>query len=61
MDVIPQLVKLGPAAIYKNGQCNPFRMLGEACKKPIIVATHEVCYAVGLELTLAADMCNATR
>jgi len=60
-DVIPASVAEGSGAYLKPGQCDPFRLYGPACAKPVIAAVHGRCYTAGLELTLAADMCVAAK
>lgn len=60
-DVIPASIEEGANTYLKPGQCDPFRLYGPACIKPVISAVHGRCYTAGLELTLAADMCVAAR
>jgi enoyl-CoA hydratase len=60
-DVIPALIAEGSGSYLKPGQCDPFRLYGPACSKPVIIAVHGHCYTAGLELTLAADMCVAAK
>ena len=58
-DVLPAAVQDGPDAYLEDGQCDPFRLWGPACTKPVITAVHGRCYTAGLELVLASDMCVA--
>lgn len=58
-DVMPAAVKVGASCYLDAGQCDPFRLNGPACAKPVILAVHGRCYTAGLELLLAADMCVA--
>ena len=58
-DVIPASIEEGSNTYLKPGQCDPFRLYGPPCSKPVIMAVHGRCYTAGLELTLAADMCVA--
>ena len=60
-DVIPASIAEGSGSYLKPGQCDPFRLYGPACAKPVITAVHGRCYTAGLELTLAADMCVAAK
>jgi enoyl-CoA hydratase len=60
-DVIPASIEEGSNTYLKPGQCDPFRLYGPPCSKPVIMAVHGRCYTAGLELTLAADMCVAAR
>lgn len=60
-DVIPASIEEGANTYLKPGQCDPFRLYGPACSKPVISAVHGRCYTAGLELTLAADMCVAAK
>lgn len=60
-DVIPASIEEGSNTYLKPGQCDPFGLYGPACSKPVISAVHGRCYTAGLELTLAADMCVASR
>jgi enoyl-CoA hydratase len=60
-DVIPASIAEGSASYLKAGQCDPFRLYGPPCAKPVITAVHGRCYTAGLELTLAADMCVAAK
>lgn len=59
-DVIPASIEEGSGSYLKPGQCDPFRLYGPACSKPVISVVHGRCYTAGLELTLAADMCVAS-
>lgn len=43
-----------------KGQCDPFRLAGRECEKPVIFAVQGRCYTAAVELILAADMCVAT-
>jgi enoyl-CoA hydratase len=58
-DVIPASIEEGANSYLKPGHCDPFRLYGPACSKPVITAVHGRCYTAGLELALAADMCVA--
>ncbi|MFT6910339.1 MAG: enoyl-CoA hydratase [Oleiphilaceae bacterium] len=58
-DVMQTFAQKGVAALVPEGQCDPFRNFGRACKKPVIVAVKGVCYTAALELVLAADICIA--
>jgi enoyl-CoA hydratase/carnithine racemase len=58
-DVLPAAIQDGPGSYLQDGQCDPFRLWGPGCKKPIITAVHGRCYTAGLELVLAGDMCVA--
>lgn len=57
--VLPRFVADGAGAFLAEGQVDPFGLFGPRCEKPVIVAVHGRCYTVGLELTLAADLCVA--
>ena len=59
--VLPRFVSEGPSAYLQPGQVDPFGLFGPSCRKPVIVAAHGRCYTVGLELTLAADLCVAAK
>jgi enoyl-CoA hydratase/carnithine racemase len=58
-DVIPASIEAGSQVYLQPGQCDPFRLYGPPCAKPVVVAVHGRCYTAGLELTLAADLCVA--
>lgn len=59
--VLPRFVAEGPSAYLADGRIDPFGLYGPPCRKPVVVAAHGRCYTVGLELTLAADLCVAAR
>jgi len=60
-DVLPRFVSEGPTAYLQGAAVDPFGLYGRPCRKPVIVASHGRCYTVGLELTLAADLCVSAR
>jgi enoyl-CoA hydratase/carnithine racemase len=39
-----------------GGGIDPLRMHGEACRKPVVVAVQGICFTIGIELMLAADI-----
>jgi enoyl-CoA hydratase len=42
-DVIPASIAEGSGSYLKPGQCDPFRLYGPACAKPVITAVHGRC------------------
>ncbi len=60
-NVLPHVMEGDSSKLVGPGKCDPFRYynLDNVCKKPVIVAVHGRCYTIGIELTLAADMCVA--
>ena len=59
--VLPRFVADGPGAYLGDDSVDPFGLYGPPCRKPVIVASHGRCYTVGLELTLAADLCVSAK
>lgn len=59
--VLPRFVADGPSAYLTADGIDPFGLYGPPCRKPVIVVSHGRCYTVGLELTLAADLCVAAK
>ncbi len=49
-------IAAGERSLFKPGAVDPWATHGRACKKPIVTAVHGLCYTLGIELMLAADI-----
>ncbi len=58
-DVAPAVVESGQGLPHAGG-VDPFAMSGPACSKPVVVAIQGLCYTLGVELVLAADITVAS-
>jgi enoyl-CoA hydratase len=47
--------------LMQPGQIDPLDLLGERRSKPIVAAVHGICFTIGIELMLAADIVVAER
>lgn len=55
------LAEVGPAvargdALFPPGIIDPLAITGPACRKPVVAAVHGICFTIGIELALAADL-----
>lgn len=48
-------------ALVKPGQIDPLDLHGEPRSKPVVAAVHGICFTIGIELMLAADVVVAER
>ena len=55
-NVFPHFVKDGTKVFTVDGGCDPYRLYGRSCEKPVMLAVKGYCYTAGIELALAADM-----
>jgi enoyl-CoA hydratase/carnithine racemase len=49
------------APLYVPGQIDPLDLHGERRRKPIVAVVHGICFTIGIELMLAADIVIAER